>query len=104
MSKENKMILTALLLGVWLIVTIHAVPYFHGKWRLQGSRGVGTLTDKTIAQERSRNLKHGVVELVCWVVGLGLAKVALVVGRRRREAGPGPRDGSGAAGNGDPGG
>lgn len=103
MSRENLTLVISLVLGVWIIVLIHGTAYLHGKRRLEAVRGTGTLTDKTVTELRSRNLKRGSVELAVWVTGVIVAKVVLVASRRARRSPPGRGPGAGEiSGDGSP--
>ena len=105
MTKENKALLAALLLGVWIILAVHGTGYYYVKKRMDAARGTGTMTDYTVAERGSKHIRSAAIELGVWVAGVALAKAMLVVSRRRGGAAGGPDErAAGPSGDESPGG
>ena len=99
MSRETKMLLAFLVVGVLLIGGIHAASFWSARRRLHAFRGEGTMTPNAVASLRDNHVKGAGLQAAILLGGVCLAKAALVLARRLSPA-PGPGTGPGGGGPG----
>ena len=90
MSRENVALVAALVVGVIIVVSIHAGAYVLAKKRLMLVKGEGTLVNSEIRQVGRRMIFYAVAGSAAWILGIGAAKALLVGARRRGSKGQRP--------------
>jgi hypothetical protein len=99
LSKETKLLLAFLVVGVLLVCSIHAAAFWSAKRRLYAFRGEGTMTPNAVAALRDNHVKGAGLQAAILLGGVCLAKAVLVLARRLSPA-PGPGTGPGGGGPG----
>ncbi len=97
LTKQGKLLVFALVVGVWLLAMIHGVSYWSAKAKLMASKGQGSMTERTVERIRWDHFVEGGSHIGFWVAGIGMAKLALVIAGKEKTEALGPSKGSDSA-------